>query len=223
MSEKNFNSFQESINDEIDLANLMRYIFMQSKFIFSIVLISFLLSITWYLTSTKIYKISSLLQVESFNTNALDPTDTFQMMSPLNSSADIDNLIVLYKSRTNLLKIIQELDLNYEIDSIYDHENIDIRFVHKESDSPFEQTFYILPEVNSLKIYSDKGKDLLKNAKYGEEINVFDEFAFNIKSVDIDSSRLIKIVYKNPVSLYQKYKRAIKVKSYTSQNSFYKR
>jgi tyrosine-protein kinase Etk/Wzc len=220
MSEKNFNTFQENINDEIDIANLMRYILMQSKMIFLIVFTAFLLSIAWYISSTKIYKISSLLQVESFNTNALDPTDTFQMMSPLNSSADIDNLTVLYKSRTNILKIIKGQDLNIQIEDVYDHETIDIKFTHKENDSEYEQIFYILPKKDLLKVFSEDGKNLLVDAKYGQEINVFNEFTFSVQSSTLDSERLIKITYTNPLSLYQKYKRAIKLKSYVSQNSF---
>lgn len=220
MSEKNFNTFQENINDEIDIANLVRYIFMQSKMIFLIVFTAFLLSIAWYISSTKIYKISSLLQVESFNTNALDPTNTFQMISPLNSSADMDNLIVLYESRTNILKIIEGLDLNIKIEDVYDQENIDIKFSHKENDSKYEKIFYILPKEDSLKVFSDEGKDLLIDARYGQEINVFDEFTFNVESAYLESERLIKISYRNPLSLYQKYKRAIKLKSFVSQNSF---
>ena len=220
MPENNFNTFQQNTSDEIDLGKLMRYLLMQSKMIFFITFAAFVLSLSLYLTSTKLFKISSLLQVESFNQNTLDPTDTLQMMSPLRSSADLDSLIMLYKSRTNLLQLIQDLNLNIQIESLLDKEEIDIRFSDNISDNSFSQTFYIFPEANKIKVFSDKGKNLLLEASYGQEISFFDEFSFNISSINLENYRLIKITYMNPVALYPAYKNAINLRANTARNSF---
>ena len=50
------------------------------------------------------------------------------MMSGSRSSADLDNLILLYKSRTNLLQMIDDLNLNVEIEDIGYEESVDIDF-----------------------------------------------------------------------------------------------
>ena len=220
MSDQNFNTFQQNTNDDIDLGKLIRYILMQSKMIFFITLVALFLGIAWYLSSTKLYKISSLLQVESFNQGSLDPTDTLEMISPLRASADLDSLIILYKSRTNLLKMINDLNLNIVIDDISDKEEVVIAFSENKSDEPYEVTFYILPNDNSVKIFSDKGTDLLIEESYDQEINIFDEFSFSIKSVNLEKNRLLKITYINPVLLYPFYKTAINLSANTATNSF---
>ena len=219
MPEQNFNTFQQNDNESIDIANLFRYILMQSKMIFFITFVALTLSIVWYLASTKLYKISSLLQVESFNQGSLDPTDTLQMMSGSRSSADLDNLILLYKSRTNLLQMIDDLNLNVEIEDIGYEESVDIDFFQNFSDIPYTKTFYIYPDKdNIIKVYSDKGKDLLIEANYDQAINVFDDFSFSISKIDLINKRLLKVTYVNPVTLFPVYKSAINLDARSANN-----
>ena len=116
MTEQNFNTAQQSALEEIDLVKYIGYLVMQSKVIIIITFVALALSVANYISSTKIYKISSLLEVKSFNQSSLDPTDTLQMMSPMRPLGELDSLISLYKSRTNLLQIISDLNLNVEID-----------------------------------------------------------------------------------------------------------
>ena len=79
-------TFENQIDDKIDFGRLIRNILMQSKLVLSITFIFLAISLTYFLFATKEYKISSLLQVESFDLNSLDPTDTMQMISPMNNS-----------------------------------------------------------------------------------------------------------------------------------------
>ena len=125
MNQNNTKHTFEDINeDSIDIGRLFRLVLMQSKLIALTTLAVFFIAITLFFISTKQYKVTSLLQVESFNQNILDPTDTLQMMSP-NNSVDLESMITLYKSRTNILNLIKELDLNIIIDSD-DDEYVDI-------------------------------------------------------------------------------------------------
>ena len=221
MTEQNFNTFQQNADDEVDVAKYIRFILMQSKMIIAITLVAFALSAAQYLTSTKIYKISSLLEVKSFNQSSLDPTNTLEMMTPARSSSDIDNLIMLYKSRTNLLKMIGDLNLNVQIDNISDKEVVDIKFfVNNEYDFPYEKTFYILPTNNSFKIFLDKGNDLLIEANYGEEINIFNQFNFRVELINLQKNRLLKITYQNPILLYPRFKNSINLISNISKKAF---
>ena len=88
--------------ESIDFSRIFRYVLMQSKLIISIVAITFTISIAYYLTATKTYKITSLLQVEASNQNILDPTNTLDFSSG-STMSDINNLVKLYKSRTNMI------------------------------------------------------------------------------------------------------------------------
>jgi len=220
MNKQHYNSFQDGANNEIDLSKFLHYILIHYKMILLSSFIAFALSVASYLSSTKYYKVSSLLQVESFNQNSLDPTDTLQMMTPYRSSTDIDHLVKLYKSRTNILKIIGDLNLNAYID-ISDEELVDIEFVDKNINAlPYSEDFYILPTSNSIKVFSENGKDQLIEVDYGQEINIFDQFTFIVKSVNLEQNRLLKIKYTNPVSVYQKYNNLINVRSISSNNAF---
>ena len=195
---------------------------MQSKMIIVITLIAFAFSVVVYLTSTKVYKITSLLQVESFNQNSLDPTNTLQMMSPIRSGGNLDSLIMLYKSRTGLLKLITDLNLNIQIDDLSDNEIVDIKFFQNIKNETYSAvTFYMLAGPNSLKIFSDNGDNLLTEANYGQEINVFNQFTFKVESVNLEDQRLIKIKYTNPVSLYPSFKNRINLTSNVEKNSFF--
>ena len=131
----NYPTFEDINDDSIDLGRIIRLMLMQSKMIASITIAAFVLSCVIYFISTKQYKVTSLLQVESFNQNILDPTDTLQMMSPINNSIDIENMITLYKSRTNILKLINDLNLNvlHEADN-YQDINISVEAENLEDD-----------------------------------------------------------------------------------------
>ena len=73
--------------------------------------------------------------------------------------------------------MIDDLNLNVEIEDIGYEESVDIDFFQNFSDIPYIKTFYIYPDKdNIIKVYSDKGKDLLIEANYDQAINVFDDF-----------------------------------------------
>ena len=82
---------------------------MQSKLIIAIVLSAFTLSYLNYSFSTKLYEIKSLLQYESFNQNIFDPSKSLQMAAS-GPTSDVSNLVALYESRTNFLKVITDLN-----------------------------------------------------------------------------------------------------------------
>ena len=68
--------------------------------------------------------IQSLLQYEAFDQNVFDPSQALQMSN--SSSSDISNMIELYESRTNYLKVIKDLKLNIIINGLDIDESIDI-------------------------------------------------------------------------------------------------
>ena len=103
--------------DDIDLGKIFRFLMMQSKLIFSIVITVFALSLLYYFFAAKNYSIKSLVQYEAFDNNIFDPTKVLQLQ-PSGSPSDISSMIELYESRTNYLKVIQDLKLNIEIEGL---------------------------------------------------------------------------------------------------------
>ena len=63
------------------------------------------------------------------------------MMSP-NNSVDLESMITLYKSRTNILNLIKELDLNIIIDSD-DDEYVDISIQTDYFEEDYSKFFYL--------------------------------------------------------------------------------
>ena len=137
MTQKNTpNDFLSSIENEsdVDVGKIFRFLLMQSKLILSIVFFALVLSCAYYFTATKQYEIKSLIQYEAFDQNIFDPSQSLRLASSGNSSSDITDMIQLYESRTNYLKVIKDLKLNIRIEGLEDDEGIDIRITSDESD-----------------------------------------------------------------------------------------
>ena len=75
---------------------------MQSKLILLTVFIVTTASIFIYLNTTKIYKISSLLQVYSSNTPTSSSNISMDFLLGGSNNADLDNLAILYDTRSNI-------------------------------------------------------------------------------------------------------------------------
>ena len=143
----NFKTFEDSVDDSIDLGRIIRNILMQSKMIVLITISTFVIFLAFYLAATKHYKIISLIEIESFNQSSLDPTDTMQMLSPFNSPIDLDHMVTLYKSRTNLIKLINDLQLNVYKD-IEENEILDIEFEVSNFEEQSDKIFFIQYDNN---------------------------------------------------------------------------
>ena len=226
MAENNYTSFNNSndmTSESIDFGRLIRHILMQSKLILSITFASFALSTLFYFMSPKQYQISSLLQVESFNQNIFDPTNTLQMMSPSSSASDINNLVLLYESRTNLLKLIKDLKLNIKIEGLKKDESIDIDLFTDQSDVPFSDEFAISFNNGLIEIYNSNN-EIVSKVKVNEEASIDLERTYAIKfnKVNLKNNRKLKITYKNPINLHKQLKNQLKVTTSTSRNSFFR-
>lgn len=191
----NFKTFEDSTDDSIDLGRIIRNILMQSKMIALITITTFIFFLASYFASTKQYKILSLLEIESFNQSSLDPTDTLKMMSPLNSSIDLDHMVKLYKSRTNLLKLINDLQLNVYKD-IEEDEILDIVFDVKDFEVQSKEKFFIQYNNDLISIY-DENNDFIKNLELNEIVEIKEDFKISLKNIKLDSNKKVEIAYRS--------------------------
>ena len=70
-----------------------------------------ILGISYFMFSTKNYKISSMLQVYTNNTSPLN-TSSSDFIFTSSSANDVSLLVTLYKSRSNIINIIENFNLN---------------------------------------------------------------------------------------------------------------
>ncbi len=210
--------FSEISDDSLDLGKIFRFLMMQSKLIISIVFVTFALSLLNYITSPKNYSIKSLLQYEAFDQNVFDPAQALQLASP-GSVSNISNMIELYESRTNYVKVIEDLKLNLKIYGLDDGESIDINITSDKNDPvvsnklrfSFSEAEFALLDENSNEIQA---------AKYGQEIR-FNDLRISINAVSLKEYRPLEIQFMNPESMYNSFKTKMNVSTLASRSSFF--
>lgn len=204
--------------DEIDLGRILRFLLMQSKLIIFITVFGFAISFMNFSLSTKQYQIDSLLQYESINQNILDPSVSIGASS--GSSTDITNLITLYESRTNILKLIKDLNLNIDVKDLSDNESIDIniesitknKFIKHNLNFSFNSSGYALVDID---------ENELAYSNYGEYL-YFNDLKILINSSKISDNRVVEVVYRQPETMFNKIKRQIVISSSVSRNSYFR-
>ena len=112
------------MQNEIDLGRIFRIALMQSKFIIFFTLFFTFLSILYVNFSSKIYKINSSIQVFQAQSSFSSGTE-FDIILGSSNTLDVNNLISLYKSRSNLMNVINTLDLNIDVENLSDDEFIE--------------------------------------------------------------------------------------------------
>ena len=96
-----------------DVGALFRLCLMHSKIIIGIVAIVMSAWLLYFLTATRVYTIESLIQLDSSNYSQNDPANMIYGSSY--GGETIDQEMILYKSRSNMLNLIDQLGLDYEI------------------------------------------------------------------------------------------------------------
>jgi len=214
--QQNFSDYSKESrkHSEIDFGKIIRYLLMQSKMIVSVVMATLIITTFFYVKATKQYKVVSLLQVEATNQSVFDPTNTLDVSSGQLSS-DIDSLIALYKSRTNILKLITDLKLNIEIDGLNEDESIDID-IRAIDDSNYSQSFYIRNKGSVYELLN-QSQSVIGIYNYNELIN-HENLNIVIKNPSLKINKELKVSYKNPTSLYRSIDSRLRATSATTVN-----
>ena len=217
MDQENNSDFMSS--KDLNFGRYFRLILLQSKMIFFITLVGFILGIGLYLTSTKTYKISSLLQVYS-------PKQSFDPLQSLNldffnaAETNLDNLVKLYSSRSNILDLINDLNLNIKFDDPDDKKFLEIKtFLLKNGENYINKIFYLQIQNNSFNLLDDQKNTLLKGIN-GELIEN-DYFEIQLNFPNLNSEKLIEITYRNPSNLHNLYKRKLKVNNLGNSRNYW--
>lgn len=217
MNQENSNNFIRS--DEIVLGRYLRLILLQSKLIFIITLVGLALGITLYFSTSKTYKISSMLQVYSPQQN-FDPRQSLRLDFFNAPETNLDNLITLYSSRSNMLNLVNELNLNIKVENLNEEEILNIdTLIFKKDEKYTQKVFYLKVKDESFILLDDEENTILEGAN-GEFIET-DAINIQVSFFNLSSDKLIKINYLNPSTVYNKYKRRIEVKNTGNRSNYW--
>lgn len=216
---KNFISSQitDDADKEIDLGKIFRFLLMQSKLIMSIVVIVFAISIINYVTATKQYKIMSLIQYEKIDQNIFNPSQTFNLGG--SGATPAENMIQLYESRTNYLKVIKDLNLNIKVEGLENEENIDLKIISSESDLAKSHKLKFSFSRNDYSLL-DKDLNVIERTEYGNLI-LYDGLRITVQSSNLRDDRPIDVHFRNPESMYSSFKSRMGVEFSGATNSFF--
>ena len=130
--DKNNNSLQiqeifKGYENVLSFKKILDAVFLNIGFISAILVVSYSLWAYNYLYSIKIFKVKSLIQIESSS------SDPFAELVPSESDAlQLDEQIELYKSRNNLIQLIEQNKLNVLINDDPYFKNSDLVINHVE-------------------------------------------------------------------------------------------
>ena len=205
--------------EEINFGRYFRLFLLQSKIIFAITLAGFILGIIFFLASTKTYNVSSLLQVHS-PTQSFDPRQSLNIDFFNAPETNLDNLVTLFSSRSNILNLINNLNLNIKLGNLDDEKLIDIEiFQFKKDENYLQKTFYLQIQNNSFNLVDDQNNILLKG-KSGQYIEN-DHFEIKLNFRSSTDEKLIEMTYRNPSDLYNLYKNKLKIKNLGNSRNYW--
>lgn len=202
--------------EEISFGQIFRLILMQSKLVFIIILVSVAASIAYYLKSERIYKVTSLVQIYNPSSNNLGQDFALDFVLGSSTFSDAQSLQDLYLSRSNILKIIEENNLNLIENDLSANELASIaKFKFNMSNQNLERDFQTSFGEESYRI-ENSGK-LIGIFEYDKEYET-EDYVIHISN-DVPKS-LKTITYIEPEKLYLTTKKNFRIESSLPESSY---
>lgn len=218
----NFNiedEINDNIEDNIDLGRIFRSIFLQSKLLLALLFIGFSIGTLMYVTSTKIFKISSLLQIYSSQSTNFQSEIPVDFLLGSSNSSDLRSLEILYKTRSNIIEIIKKLKLNVTIrQSEYRDLLTFDEFEIKDVANLEARRLYLTFHEDDYEIF-DNNEVLISRASYGETYTD-GNLSINIPGVNFIDDERIEIIYQQPEDIFKTIQSKIKIQTFQEGNYF---
>lgn len=190
-------NLNDLVPEDVNFGQIFRLLLMQSKLIFAVILIFSTIGIINYVNTTKVYKITSLIQV--FSPQQMNPNSAIDLYLGDSDVSDISNIQNLYLSRTNILKIIEEMKLNILTDDLTFSEKIQLinslsleNTVEKEININLYDDFYSVEFENGRK---------LDNLKYNKLVDS-DGIKINLNKTTLANSN-VTLSYTDPQNRFK--------------------
>lgn len=166
-----------SESDSVNLGHMLRMILMQSKLIILLTLIGLGAGVLLYLNTDKTYKFTSLLQVINSQPKYGDNMALDLYLGDSNTS-DIGSIEDLYKSKTNMVELVEDLKLNLIVKELNFSEKIELFEVFSTQKQNSE--FYLELNPASYRLY-DSSNEYIGEFKY-EELYVLESLSLKINT-----------------------------------------
>ena len=204
--------------EEFDLGTVFRLILMQSKLLFTLILLGISVGVANYFFTERVYKATSLLQVYS-NQNNINSEMNFDVFLGTSNTSDLDNIEDLYLSRSNILDIINKEKLNIE----YANEDENLlklldEFVYKGADSG--SSFSIIFKNQNFDVVQEE-QIKLKNISY-EQTYIDENFSLKINKPN-GGIKEFKFKYRHPEKIFKTVKNDFDINASINRTSFYNR
>lgn len=214
------NELSQSLqSSEIDIGRIFRLLLMQSKLILFVVFLVFCVTTYIYINSDKIYNIKSTLQVFGSQSSNIGGDMSVDFILGSSNRYDITNLLYLYKTRSNLLEIVDTLDLDIEIED-QEITEVEIKSFRNKFDnsSDLSKKYFIKFGEDTFAVY-DKDKKLLESSSYDRALDT-DYFSLEISSANKNDDLYLMTIY-NPDEVYKIYESRLKLSSSIQSNNFW--
>lgn len=128
----------ENNTESFDIGQILRAVFSHLPLIVIFVLFFTAVSIYSYITSERIYKIESVLQIDPRDSNVSEDIST-AIMGTNSSGLSMQNQVYLYKTRSNMISLIDELSLNVFFLDQNDREAVNLKKLKLKQENELEQ------------------------------------------------------------------------------------
>ena len=185
---------------ELDIGRVIRLLLMQSKLIILIVFLGFALGVINFFTADRFYKNSSLLQVYSNQSNQLGSDLNLDLFLGNSNTSDIENIENLYKSRSNILQIIKEMNLNISIEENRDSIIENIKTFKVDGLIKNEKKDFII-NFNDLGFaILDNNENFIADGSY-DQLTKLDNLTFKIQKPELMDP--VRISVKRPMDVFK--------------------
>lgn len=203
---------------DISFTKIIRYL-LNSLYIF---IIGFVLltafSIYLYLKTDEVYEIKSNLQIYPPAQSSIGQEIQLDLLTS-NNSPTLSDLVLLYKTRTNMLSIIEKFNLNIEVEDDLLDKYIFKNIVIDTPSDDMSQVFFLSFDESEFSLYSPE-KKLIGINKYNDDFQVLN-YQLNIaRPVKYEKDRLYKIIFLNDELIIKHLKRAINVEIQSATNLY---
>lgn len=208
-----YNEPQENYDGNISIGKLFRLVLMQSKFILFGFLFFFTVITLNYLTSTKVFNITSLLKVEE-PIRSLSQQSA-QFLSGTGSYTTLENYSTLYKARNNILDVAKKLNLHVALDNMPDENAFHVSiFDNYNSIDLSGRNLKIQFEENVFSMYLDDEK-IISNQSYDVPVKT-GLFEIQVTKSNFNSAFESNLKTYSDDNLFRKYNSIISVIPETS-------
>ena len=195
-------SKDNALENILDIGFLFRVLMMQSKLIILICSLGIAYGVGSFFLTEKTYKVSSLIQVYSQQRNNFS-TEVIDIFASSAATSDLDNVEILYKTRSHMMDVIKERKLNLQIldaDDQIDKKLFEI-FEYSGPNSYFEFSIneknYVYFGKNGEKYTNEYGIEYLQDGLRIKLSNPETSSQINFTVEFIDPSTSYKIVSSN--------------------------